>query len=155
MSHFFAQVNIARMLVPLDHPQMADFVKNTDRINALAEESPGFLWRWNEAEETSDAAEIFEDPNLVLNMSVWKSRDLLIEFTYHSDHVAIYKRKNEWFAKMKSMHMACWYTNKRVIRLAEAKERLDYLNEFGETPYAFTFKSMFSPEDSNKYLRNK
>jgi len=153
MSHFFAQVNIARMIVPLDHPQMADFVNNTSRINAIAEKSPGFLWRWNEEEGSSDAVEIFEDPNLVVNMSVWKSRDLLIEFTYHSDHVAIYKRKNEWFSKMKSMHMACWYTDKMGITLAEAKERLDYLNEFGETPYAFTFKSKFTPEDAQRYLR--
>lgn len=86
-------------------------------------------------------------------MSVWKSRELLMEFTYRSDHVAIYKRKNEWFSKMKSMYMACWYTDKEVITLAEAKERLDYLNEYEETPYAFTLKSKYTPEDSQKYLR--
>lgn len=155
MSHFFAQVNIARMLLPLDHPQMADFVNSTARINAIAEKSPGFLWRWNEGDETSDTAKVFKDPKLVVNMSVWKSRNLLIEFTYHSDHVAIYKRKNEWFSKMESSHMACWYTDTPLITLAEAKERLDYLDEYGETPYAFTFKSNYSPEDSNMYFRNK
>jgi hypothetical protein len=61
MSHFFAQVNIARMLLPLDHPQMADFVNSTARINAIAEKSPGFLWRWNEGDETSDTAKAFKD----------------------------------------------------------------------------------------------
>ena len=66
MSHFFAQVNVARMLLSLDHPQMADFVNNTARINAIAEKRPGFLWRWNEGDETSDTAKIFNGPNLVV-----------------------------------------------------------------------------------------
>lgn len=153
MVQFFAQVNVARMVVPLDHPQMADFVNNTSRINAIAEKSPGFLWRWIEEEETSNAVEIFGDPNFVVNMSVWESRKSLMDFTYHSDHVAIYKRKNEWFSKMKSMHMACWYTDQVRITLSEAKDRLDHLNEFGETPYAFTFKSKYTAEDAQKYLR--
>jgi len=52
MLQHFAQVNIARMLVPLDHPQMADFVNSTDRINTIAEKSPGFIWRWKEEEDT-------------------------------------------------------------------------------------------------------
>jgi hypothetical protein len=76
-----------------------------------------------------------------------------MDFTYHSDHVAIYKRKNEWFSKMKGMHMACWYTDKLRVTLTEAKERLDYLNKFGETPYAFTFRSEYTPEDAQDYLR--
>ncbi len=153
MHLFFAQVNIARMLVPLDHPQMADFVNNTTRINALAKQCPGFVWRWKEEEDVQNANDIFNDDFIIVNMSVWESRESVMAFTYQTAHVDIYKRRKEWFSKMKSIHMACWYTQKPDITLQEAKERLQYLNQIGESPYAFTFKSNFTAEESLRYIR--
>jgi Domain of unknown function (DUF3291) len=49
-----AQINIARMVAPLTDPVMADFVANLKPINALAEASPGFVWRFQT--EQGDAA---------------------------------------------------------------------------------------------------
>ena len=43
--YHLAQINIAKMLAPIDHPLMADFVANLDAINSIAEKSPGFVWR--------------------------------------------------------------------------------------------------------------
>ncbi len=40
-----AQVNIGRLRAPIDHPMIKDFADNLDPINALAEASPGFVWR--------------------------------------------------------------------------------------------------------------
>ncbi|QBA63778.1 DUF3291 domain-containing protein [Muriicola soli] len=154
MNYYFAQVNIAKSKYPLEDTRMADFVNNTARINAIAEKSPGFVWRWVE-EPNSGVSEIFGDPALVVNMSIWESRETLMEFTYQSPHVEIYKRKNEWFDKLNSAHMVCFFTQKREISLSEAKKRLDHLNTMGETPIAFTFKSSFSPGDVEPFLANK
>ncbi|NNK10574.1 MAG: DUF3291 domain-containing protein [Flavobacteriaceae bacterium] len=154
MDYYFAQVNVAKSKYPLEDPRMADFVNNTARINAIAEKSHGFVWRWVE-EPNSGVSEIFEDPALVVNMSIWESREVLMDFTYRSPHMEIYKRKNEWFEKLNSAHMVCFFTKESEITLVEAKKRLDHLNKMGETPIAFTFKSSFSPSDVEPFLANK
>ena len=40
-----AEVNIGKFRYPTTDPRMAEFMDNLDRINALAERSPGFVWR--------------------------------------------------------------------------------------------------------------
>ena len=140
------------MLAPLDDPIMADFVNNLDRINTLAEQSDGFVWRFKGDEDNATAIRVFEDDFLIINMSVWESKEALFNFTYKSDHVGIFTRRKEWFAAMRDMHMAFWYINKgHVPSPEEAKSRLAYLNQHGETPYAFTFKGKFTAEDAMKY----
>ncbi len=151
MSCHFAQVNIARAQFSLDDPRMADFVNNTARINALAEESPGFIWRWIE-EPSHDIFEVFGDPALIVNMSLWESRETLMAFTYNSAHVDIYKRRKEWFSKLKDSHMVCWFTKESKISLQEAKRRLDHLNTKGESAYAFSFRSTYTSEEAKEYL---
>ncbi len=147
-----AQINIARALAPMDSPVMADFVNNLDRINALAEQSEGFVWRLQDENNNATAIQAFEDDFIIVNMSVWTSMEDLFNFTYKSDHVAIFTRRKEWFSAMQEMHMAFWYIKKGTIpTVAEAKLRLSYLNTHGETPYAFTFKGRFTPEDLRDY----
>lgn len=147
-----AQVNIARMLAPIDSPVMADFVKNLDRINELAEKSPGFIWRLQGEENNATALRVFDDDFLIINMSVWESKNALFNFTYSSAHVEILKRKKEWFHNMAEIHMALWYVEAgHNPSPEEAKQRLSYLNEHGESPYAFTFKSMYVMDDFIAY----
>jgi hypothetical protein len=67
-----AQLNIAVMKEPLDSPRMADFVANLDRINALAEGSPGFVWRLQTEEGDATALRPLGD-NTLVNMSVWRA----------------------------------------------------------------------------------
>ncbi len=147
-----AQVNIAEMIAPINDPVMAGFVNNLDRINALAEESNGFVWRLKGDEGNATAIRVFEYDFLIINMSVWEDIDTLFDFTYKTAHVEILKRKKEWFHHMKNMHMAFWYVeNGHHPTPLEAKLRLEYIRKHGETPYAFTFKSRFSIEELKSY----
>ena len=142
---YLAQFNLAHAIAPMDSPIMADFVNNTDRMNAIADESPGFVWRLTD-EGTNDSYSIqaFDDPLLLTNMSVWKDRESLFNYVYHSDHVEIFKRKKEWFSTIKAMHMVLWYIEEdHIPTLHEAKERLEHLRTHGESEYAFSFKSQF------------
>lgn len=144
------------MLAPLDSPVMADFVNNLDRINAMAEESEGFVWRLTDEANNATSIQLFEDHYLIVNMSVWTSMEALFNFTYRSDHRKIFARKKEWFSKMKEMHMACWYVKAgKMPSTEDAKIRLAHLNSYGETPYAFTFKSKYSAAEALKFLPHK
>lgn len=155
MNYHLAQVNIAKMLAPLDSPVMADFVANLDRINALAESSAGFVWRLKDEGNEATSIKIYNDDFLIVNMSVWESVELLFQYVYQSNHVEIFKRRKEWFENMKEMHMAFWYLPEGAIpTVADAQERLDHLRKHGETPFSFTFKKKFSVEEFNDYTNN-
>jgi len=146
MQFQLAQINIAKMLAPLDNPVMKDFVDNLDRINSLAESSDGFIWRLKDDSENATAVRIFDDDFLIVNMSVWKDIDSLHRFAYKSDHVEIFKRKKEWFEKMQEMHMAMWYIPKgHRPTVGEAEERLIHIRQYGDTQHAFSFKKRFMP----------
>jgi Domain of unknown function (DUF3291) len=38
-----AQLNVGRMLGPIDAPEITDFVANLEPINAIADTAPGFV----------------------------------------------------------------------------------------------------------------
>jgi hypothetical protein len=152
MNYHLAQINIARMLAPLDSELMADFVNNLDSINHLAESSEGFVWRFIEDPGEMTGIDVFQDSFIVVNMSVWTSRKALFDFTYRSEHKNIFKRRKEWFSAMEEMHMACWYIPQDTYPTPhEARLRLEYLNKFGESPFVFTLKSSFTPQQVSEY----
>jgi hypothetical protein len=151
MEFYLAQINIARMLAPIDSFVMADFVANLDNINALAENSEGFIWRLKDENNNATAIKIFDDDFLIVNMSVWENTDALFQFVYQSNHAEIFKRRKEWFEKMPEMHMTQWYIPAgHLPTIAEATERLNYLRNHGETPFAFSFKKRFAIEETIK-----
>lgn len=151
MTYHLAQVNIAKRLAPMDDPIMQDFINNVEHINAIADKAEGFIWRMQD-EDKELAVEIFQDDALLINISVWKNLESLFDYTYKSGHIEVFKRKKEWFSKMKMVHMAFWYVPEGYEpTFQDAKNRLDYLNKYGDTPYAFTFKSKFSPKDAVNY----
>jgi hypothetical protein len=136
MSHHIAQINIAKMLAPLDSPIMAEFVSNLEVINKLAEASEGFIWRLKDEGNNATSIKIYDDEFLLVNMSVWKSVDTLFQYAYQSQHVEIFRRRREWFEKMPQMHMALWFVPEgHQPDVEEATLRLDYLRTHGETPY--------------------
>jgi hypothetical protein len=92
-----AQVNIARMRAPLDDPQMADFMNNLAVINALAEQTPGFVWRLKDEIGDATSIRVFEDKRILVNMSVWESIDALFQYAYYSQHADFFRRRMEWF----------------------------------------------------------
>ena len=153
MEFFLAQINIAKMLGPIDSPIMTGFVNNLDPINELAEQSEGFIWRLKDDSNNATAVKIYDDEFLIVNMSVWKDVAALHEFVYRSNHVEVFKRRKEWFEKIPEMHMALWYVSRDYWpTVADAIERLDHLRSHGETPYAFGFKKKFTPEEVADYL---
>src|SRR5580700_1219564 len=97
--YYIAQLNIARMKESLGAPSMADFVGNLDKINALAERSPGFVWRLKDESGSAVASRGFGD-EFVVNMSVWEDVASLSNYAFRSDHVEIMRRRREWFHPM-------------------------------------------------------
>lgn len=140
-----AQLNIALAKYPLDAPEIKDFVDNLDLVNGLAESSEGFVWRLKD--ESGDATNIkaFDDPNMIVNMSVWDSVDSLKNFMFRTHHRDFMRRKNEWFHRLaEDTYVLWWVEDEHIPSLDEAIERLDHLKEVGDTPYAFTFKTNFT-----------
>lgn len=139
-----AQINIARMLAPMDSPTMRDFINNLERINHLADRHPGFIWCLQGEEENATAIRVFEDEFLVINMSVWARMEDLHSYAYKTVHLEMMRRKKEWFSNMDELHMALWWINDgHLPSPAEAKERLEYLRAHGPTAFAFTFAKPF------------
>lgn len=139
-NYHLAQLNIALMTASIDSPVMADFVANLDRINALAEQSPGYVWRLKTDDGNATALRPFGDEYLV-NLSVWRDVASLYEYVYKSAHVEIMKRRKEWFERMRESYSVLWWIPEgHRPTTAEAKHRLQLLNERGPTPEAFTFK---------------
>jgi len=152
MKFHLAQLNIARMLAPIDSPVMADFVANLDRINILAENSNGFVWRLKDDTNNATSIRIFDDDFLIVNMSVWENTEALFQFVYNSDHLEVFRRRKEWFEKMLEMHMVMWYLPEgSTPSVADAVERLTHLRAQGETPYAFSFRKRFSVEETMRW----
>ncbi|MEJ6476875.1 DUF3291 domain-containing protein [Pseudoalteromonas piscicida] len=140
-----AQLNIATAKYQMDAPEIQDFVANLARINELAEQSPGFIWRLKD--ETGNATEIkaFDDPNIIVNMSVWQSEQALKDFMFKTAHKEFLARKREWFHRTEQETYVLWWIEKgHVPTLEEAKERLEYLRRFGDSAYAFTFRNSFT-----------
>jgi Domain of unknown function (DUF3291) len=142
-----AQINIARALAPLDDPLLADFVAQLDEINALAERSPGFVWRLTgENGASSSYVRAFDDPRMLINMSVWDSIHALYEYAYKSDHMKVFRDRRKWFEPSSTPSVVLWWIPAgHIPTIAEAVERLEMLERLGPTPEAFTFRQQFPP----------
>jgi GNAT superfamily N-acetyltransferase len=141
-----AQVNIARMRAPLDSAEMAGFVARIAEVNALADGSPGFVWRLATGEGNSTYLRPYDDDRILFNMSVWASIEALRAFVYKSSHTEVMRRRSEWFEKLDGAYVALWWVPAgHVPFVEEAKARLEHLDRHGATPTAFTFKTIFPP----------
>lgn len=141
-----AQVNIAVPHEPLDSPRLAEFVELLDPVNAIADASPGFVWRLQD--ESGDATSIraFDDDSILINMSVWESIDALWRYVYDGRHLEVMRRRREWFTRLAEAHLALWWVPAGELpTAAEARERIERLRAEGPTPQAFTFKRCFDP----------
>ena len=149
-----AEVNIARMLAPLDSPLMAEFVAQLDTINALADTSPGFVWRLQTSEGNATALRPYEDDLILVNLSLWASLADLSAFVYKSRHRQVLQQRSQWFERLNEFYVALWWVpSGHIPTVQEAKERLDYLRTHGESPYAFSFKKPFpAPAASSERL---
>jgi heme-degrading monooxygenase HmoA len=140
-----AQLNIGRMLAPLDSPTMAEFMARLDDINALAESAPGFVWRLQDEAGNATSLRPFDDDWLIVNMSVWESVEQLKAFTYTTAHAEVMRKRRNWFEPHTEMYLVLWWIPAgHIPSLQEAKERLAQLQKHGESEHAFTFKKTFA-----------
>lgn len=142
--HELAQLNIGIIRGPMDSPVMAEFAANLERINAVAEATPGFVWRLQTEEGDATAIRPFDNENMLVNMSVWKDVESLRRYVYHSAHVEVMRRRREWFEPMSEAFLVLWWVPLgHRPSIAEAIARLEHLRRHGPSPDAFTFRHPF------------
>ena len=148
MNYHLAQLNIAKMISSVEDPRMKDFNDALDTVNAIADATPGFVWRLQSDQGNAVDFDIYDDPNYLVNMSVWESLDALREFVTDGQHLAIMKRRAEWFEKSEQAYMVFWWIPAgHIPTIAEAQEKLDHLRENGPCEYAFNFSNYFPPPE--------
>jgi hypothetical protein len=143
-----AEINVGRLKAPVDHPMIADFKNNLDRINALADGMPGFVWRLvGEGNNATDLQPKADDPLFAVNMSVWTDMDALGGFVYRSAHRDIMRRRREWFEFMEIYMCLWWVPAGHTPTVEEGLAKLDLFEKLGPTASAFSFKVPFPAPD--------
>jgi hypothetical protein len=142
-----AQLNIGRLLAPLDDPRIADFVDNLESVNALAEASPGYVWRLQDEHGDATSIRAFEDELMILNLTVWESVETLADFVYRTGHVDFLRRRREWFeGAVEATTCLWWIPEGTTPEVPDAIARLEHLRAVGPSPTAFTFRHRFEPD---------
>ena len=141
-----AEINVGRLRHPIDDPRIADFADNLDRINALAERSEGFLWLLKDDSGNATHISAFDDPQVIVNLSVWESPESLHAFAYHTVHRGFVQRRTEWFEGFDGPYLALWWIAPGAWPdAAEGRRRLAHLQAVGPSAYAFHFRKLFDP----------
>lgn len=139
-----AQVNVARARATIDDPLMAGFVARLDAINALAETSPGFVWRLKTDEGNATSLQPYDDERILINLSVWETPEHLKQFVYRSAHTEVMRQRKDWFERFSGVYLAMWWIEPgHIPTIGEAKERLEHLQRHGESEFAFSFTRVF------------
>jgi len=148
-NYHIAQVNIGRIRFPTDDARMSGFMTRLDEINALADASPGFVWRLQTSEGNATYFRPYpDDDRILLNMSVWENIDALRHYVYRTAHAEVMRHREEWFEKFSGVYMALWWVPVgHVPGIDEAKKRIAHLDAHGPTQFAFTFKNVFEPDE--------
>jgi hypothetical protein len=148
MSSFhLAQFNVGRLRHPLDAQAMNDFVAGLGPVNALADRTPGFVWRYTgEGQDDATGERPYGDAAIIVNFSVWETREQLWDFAYRSAHMDYLRRRREWFSRVAELDQVLWWTPAGITpTVREAMRRLDLVREQGPTAAAFTFRKFFDP----------
>lgn len=141
-----AQLNVARLLAPVDSPQLADFVARLADINALADAARGFVWRFQTEDGDATALRPYDDDQIIVNYSVWESPEALRDYVFRGGHAEVMKRRREWFSRLAEAYVVLWWVPAgHRPTMVEARDRLELLRRSGPSPEAFTFKRIFPP----------
>ena len=142
-----AQINIARARYALGAPEMASFFERVAAVNAVGDRAPGCVWRLAEEMAGDTAVEVFADPRLVTNMTMWRSLCALEDFIHRTVHAKVMARRAEWFAPLDGPHLAMWWHDPaKPPTLALGKAKLDRLARLGPTPEAFAFNDLYDAD---------
>jgi hypothetical protein len=138
-----AQFNIARIRYPLDDPRMAEFVTNVERINGLANQIEGFVWRLQDESGHAMNMRVYDDPRILPNLTIWENVEALERFVWQTVHGRFYGRREEWFEKLDGPPLVMWWVEAgERPGVAEGVKRLDHLKAQGPSGYAFSWESL-------------
>ncbi len=151
MGYQLAQLNVGRLRAPIDSPEVAEFVAALPEINALAENSPGFVWRLvADVADNATAIQAYDDELIIINASVWESVQALRDFVYTTAHAPYLRRRREWFEQMSAAYTVLWWVpDGHRPSVAEAVERLELLRRNGSSPDAFSLREPFPAPDAD------
>lgn len=145
MPYHLAQINIARLVAPIDDPRIAGFVAQLAPINALADHAPGFVWRLQSDSGNATDVPFSDDPFIIVNMSVWDSVEALRDYVYRSGHLQVFKDRAQWFEKAAKPNYCLWWVPAgHIPSVEEGRARLAHYQENGATPYSFWFSQQFA-----------
>lgn len=152
-TYHLAQVNIAKAHATMDAPEMQGFVEQLDYINQLAERSPGFVWRLQTEAGDATSLQLFDDPLVIMNCSVWESLEALQDYVYSGEHLTVLKNKKNWFEKMASPALALWWVPAGHIPSAEAaRDAIHQLQQQGPSAAVFSFAKPYPMPDASQAL---
>ena len=139
-----AQMNVGTARFDLFDPRMSGFVRRIDAINALAEQSAGFVWRMQGDQGNNTGYQATDDPRFIVNLSVWTGVEALFDYVYRSGHRSVMIKRREWFERPDNAHLVLWWVPAgHRPEAEEGLKRLAHLNEHGPTATAFDFKSVY------------
>ncbi len=140
-----AELNIAKLRYPKGDARAAPFFDALDRVNALAERMPGFVWRLKDAGGNATDIPFSDDPTVIANLSVWETPEALEKYVFQTVHTAFYRKREDWFQRMAGPHMVFWWIEPGTVpTLAEAASRLAELAASGPSERAFGWSDLKS-----------
>ena len=149
MRFHLAQINIGRMKGNLEDPVMSGFVSRLAEINAVADKSPGFVWRLQTEDGNATYLRPYDDDRIIVNLSVWESIEALKAFVYQTSHSELLRQRREWFEAFRGAQVALWWVPAgHLPGVDESKRRLAFLDENGPSQFAFTFKNPQEPDEN-------
>jgi hypothetical protein len=146
-----AELNIGKFKYPASDPRMAEFMDNLDRVNAIAERSPGFVWRLKGDNNNATGFRVGDD--MAVNLSVWADARSLEDYVFKTVHVQFYRKRKAWFDLMEKPHMVMWWVEEgHRPTLDEAYVRLVKYQAEGASAHAFGWQEIMD-EDRMRALR--
>jgi heme-degrading monooxygenase HmoA len=143
-THNLAQINIGRLIAPLDDPRIAGFLSQLGPINELADNSPGFVWRLQSEQGNATDVPYNDDPTMMVNMSVWESLETLRQFTYKTQHLEVFRDRAKWFQKLDLPHYCLWWVPVgHIPNVEEGRHKLEHYRRYGSTPESFWFSEPY------------
>lgn len=150
MPYHLAQVNVARLLAPLDSPQLEGFVAALDDVNTDAEGAKGFVWRLKGDDGNATSIVAFEwdvagAKGIIVNMSVWETLEDLRRWVYDDAHRTVLRQRRRWFEVMTESSLALWWIPQgHVPTTEEAEVKVRELRANGPSQSVFDFRHSFS-----------
>lgn len=137
---YLAQFNITKIRYPIDDPRMKDFLEGIDFIHSIADRM-GIVYRVKDESGNATRIQVFNDPEIIPNLSMWPDIDTLKKFVYNTIHKKYMNRKNEWFfPETKVQNVFWWVLEDHKPTMREGEIRYLHLLEHGSSEYAFDWK---------------